>query len=302
MRDLTRTRPATLTGTVARALAGVSLLVCLTGVPSSAAPLAKIPAAAPCGQAQVATYSHVVWIMMENEGYSVVGSPDAPYFNGLIARCAIATNYVAISHPSLPNYIAMTSGSPQGVSDDAEPSAHPLAVPSIFSQLGSSWRTYAESMPQACDRVTSGQYAARHNPVVYYSPYATSCRRNDVPLRFPMNLNAAFTFIVPNVCNDMHSCPVHVGDAWLKRVVPLIVASAQYQSRRLVLFITFDENNLDASNQVPTIVIAPSTPRGLRVGTRFDHYSLLGTTERLLHLKLLGGAQTSQSMVGAFHL
>src|SRR5579863_8508543 len=122
----------------------------------SASPAPKISASAPCGQVHTATYTHVVWILLENQGYSVVGSPSAPYFNGLINRCALATNDFAISHPSLPNYIALTSGSTQGIADDGEPSTHPLAVPSIFSQLGSNWRGLIESMPGHCNHVTSG--------------------------------------------------------------------------------------------------------------------------------------------------
>src|SRR5664280_2987964 len=94
-----------------------------------------------------------------------------------------------------------------------------------------------------CDHVTSGQYAARHNPAVYYTKSAASCRRNDVPLKLPLDLSAGFTMIVPNICNDMHSCPVAIGDAWLRRIVPSILASSQYQSRSLVLVITFDEND-----------------------------------------------------------
>jgi hypothetical protein len=240
--------------------------------------------------------------MLENVGYSVVGSPSAPYFNQLASRCALATNYYAVSHPSLPNYVALTSGSTQGISDDAEPSSHPLSAPSIFSQLGSNWRALVESMPNSCDHVTSGSYAARHNPAVYYTGVASSCGSNDVPLSLPLNLSAGFTMIVPNICDDMHSCPVSTGDAWLRRYVPLIVQSTQYQTRSLVLFITFDENDSMASNQVPTLVIAPSTPRGQRVSIRFTHYSLLKTTEALLHVAPLGQARTARSMVAPFHL
>jgi hypothetical protein len=80
------------------------------------------------------------------------------------------------------------------------------------------------------------------------------------------------------------------------------VASSQYQSRSLVLFITFDENDSMASNQVPTIVIAPSTPRGDRVHLRFNHYSLLRTIETLLHVGLLGHSKSARSMIAPFHL
>ena len=290
--------------TVRRLTCGFMVIVLLLASIATASngATSKIPTTSPCGVVGTAHYSHVVWITLENVGYSTVGSPSAPYFNQLATRCGLATNDYAVSHPSLPNYIALTSGSTQGISDDGEPSSHPLRAPSIFSELGSNWKSLVESMPTACDHVTSGQYAARHNPAVYYTTVATACRRQDVPMSLPLSLSAGFTMIVPNICDDMHSCPVATGDAWLRRFVPLILASSQYQSRSLILFITFDENDSMASNQIPTLVIAPSTPKGERVAIRFTHYSLLKTTETLLHVRQLEQARTARSMIAPFHL
>jgi phosphatidylinositol-3-phosphatase len=272
-------------------------------IASAASAPTHISAQAPCGDARtVPTYQHVVWILLENVGYSVVGSSSAPYLNSLADRCGLATNYLAISHPSLPNYIALTSGSTHGITDDGEPAVHPLAGPSIFSELDGNWRGLVQSMPAACDRVTSGSYAARHNPAVYYSNLGATCRSDDVPLVFPLDLSAPFTFITPNICDDMHSCPVATGDRWLSHVVPEIVASTQYQAQSVVLFITFDENDGGSTNQVPTYVVAPSVPRHLRVGVAFTHYSLLRTTETLLGVPLLGAARSATSMVNPFHL
>lgn len=270
--------------------------------PAAAVQFKSIPTSSPCGRSSATPYRHVVWIVLENQGYSVVGSPSAPYLNSLARVCGLATQDYAVSHPSLPNYVALTSGSTQGITDDGEPSQHSLSVPSIFSQLGTNWKALVESMPSSCDHVTSGQYAARHNPAVYYQSLARTCARDDVRLTLPLDLSKKFTFIVPNVCDDMHSCSVATGDKWLSRFVPAIIVSPQYQAGSLVLFITFDENNLQSSNKVPTLVIAPSVPRGLRVARRFTHYSLLGTAESLLNLPLLGGARTATSMVTSFHL
>jgi phosphatidylinositol-3-phosphatase len=270
---------------------------------AAASPPTHISAQVPCGVARTApTYQHVVWILLENVGYSVVGSSSASYLNSLAARCGLATNYLAISHPSLPNYIALTSGSTQGITDDGEPATHQLGVPSIFSELDGNWRGLVQSMPEACDQVTSGSYAARHNPAAYYVNLGATCTSNDVPLTVPLDLSARFTFITPNICDDMHSCPVAIGDRWLSQIVPDIVASSQYQARSLVLFITFDENDGGSSNQVPTYVVAPSVPRHSRVGVAFTHYSLLRTTETLLGLPFLGAARSATSMVSPFHL
>lgn len=289
---------------VSAALAVFATLWSSLPADASSAPARSAPAptvARPCGVAGAVHYDHVVWILLENVGYSVVGSPAAPYFNSLAQRCGLATNYYATTHPSLPNYIALTSGSAQGIVDDGEPNTHPLAVASLFSQLHGNWRTYAESMPTPCDRVTSGVYAARHNPAVYYTNLS-DCASRDVPLRTPLDLSAAFTMIVPNVCNDLHSCPVNTGDAWLRRFVPSILTSPQYRSRTLALVITFDENTQSSNNRVPTVVVAPSVPQGRRVNVPLTHYSLLRTTETLLHLPLLAGARSATSMLGAFHL
>jgi phosphatidylinositol-3-phosphatase len=286
----------------------LALLLVLTSwqVPTmalAASSPAHISAQSPCGIPHgTPAYQHVVWILLENVGYSVVGSSSAPYLNSLSDRCGLATNYLAISHPSLPNYIALTSGSTHGITDDAEPVTHPLGGPSIFSELDGNWRGLVQSMPDACDHVTSGSYAARHNPAVYYVSLKATCTRDDVSLTFPLDLSARFTFITPNICDDMHSCPVATGDRWLSQVVPEIIASPEYQSRSLVLFITFDENDNGPTNQVPTFVVAPSVPRHSRIGVAFTHYSLLRSTEALLGLPLLGAARGATSMVNPFHL
>lgn len=256
----------------------------------------------PCGLGGPAHYDHVVWIVLENVGYSVVGSPSAPYFNSLASACGLATHDVAVSHPSLSNYVALTSGSTQGITDDAEPGAHVLGSANVFSQLGGRWRALVESMPSPCDKVTSGSYAARHNPAVYYRDLASTCATHDVALRFPLDLSASFTFIAPNICDDMHSCPVATGDAWLRRAVGSILRSSAYKARSLVVFVTFDENDSSSSNQVPTLVLAPTVPRGVRVAAAFNHYSLLRTTEDLLGLAPLGNARSANSMVVPFHL
>lgn len=280
-----------------------ALLLATVGLhPVTARATSSIPVASPCGRSSATSYSHVVWIVLENRGYSVIGSGDAPYLNSVARDCGLATQDYAVTHPSLPNYIALTSGSPQGITDDAEPSQHHLRVANIFSQLGSNWSALIQSMPSRCDRVTSGEYAARHNPAVYYSSLGNACQKHDAALTSSLNLSKKFTFIAPNVCNDMHSCSIATGDRWLRHFVPLVVASPQYQAGSLVLIITFDENEVQSSNRVPALVIAPSVPRGLKSSQRFSHYSILASTESLLNLPLLGDARTAPLMLRAFNL
>ncbi len=248
---------------------------------------------------------------MENKSYDqVIGSPQAPYVNRLAAECGLATSFVAEAHPSLPNYVAMTSGSPQGVADDADPPAHRLAAPSIFSQLGTGWRALQESMPGNCASADAGLYAARHNPAVYYTGLAGACRTQDVPLGATPELSAAFTFITPNLCHDMHPCPstpdsaaqTVAGDRWLAGFVPQVLASREYRSGASAVFLTWDEGEGD-SQRIATLVLSPSTPAGARSRRSFDHYSMLRTTEELLGLRpYLGAAASASSMAPDFSL
>ena len=244
---------------------------------------------------------HVVWILMENKDYSsVVGPGSAPYINQLAHRYGLATDYSAISHPSLPNYIALTSGSDQGIGDDSDPSSHRLNVPSIFSQLpGGASRSLEQGMPSNCAKGDSGEYAVRHNPETYYTNLGRECRRYDVPFGARPDLSARFTFVTPNLINDMHDGAIGDGDRFLRTYVPALMSTPQYRSGNTVIFITWDENDGGSGNRVPCIVISPFT-HGVRDGTRYTHYSLLRTTEELLGLPLLGSARSTSSMIGKF--
>ena len=238
---------------------------------------------------------------MENKSFAqaMTGS----YIHALAGACGVATRFSAEAHPSLPNYIAMTSGSTQGITDDAGPSAHRLRAPSIFSQLGSGWRALEESMPSPCDRGSSGLYAVRHNPAAYYVGLHASCLRRDVRLGAPPDLSARFTFVTPNLCHDMHDCSLATGDRWLAGFVPRVLASAQYRSGGTALFITWDEDDGSSANRVATLVVAPHTRPGTRAAARFDHYALLRTTDELLGLPVnLGAAARARSMRAAFGL
>jgi hypothetical protein len=246
----------------------------------------------------------VVWVVLENRAYSqIIGSSKAPYLNRLAARCGLATQFSAVTHPSLPNYIAMTSGSTQGVADNLGPGAHRLDAASIFSQAGPrGWRSLQESMPSSCALSDGGSYAVRHNPAVYYTNLRASCRAASTPLGARPNLGARFTFITPNLCNDMHDCGVSTGDAWLRRFLPKVLSSRQYRAGKTAVFVTWDEDDNSADNHIATLVLAPSVKPGTTAGTPFDHYSMLRTTEELLGLGLLGDAASAESMRGAFNL
>jgi phosphatidylinositol-3-phosphatase len=304
---------------------------------------------------QPATVSHVMFIVFENKSYgAVVGSGSAPYLNTtLIPGCGLATNYHSYSHPSTPNYLALTSGAAQGKAAGADcwPAGCPQPQESIFSQLGTagrSWREYAEAMPANCrtsnydntsyvnaNGSTGEYYYVRHAPPPYYtsSPVPSECASWDVPLGTRSSgafLDAlspasdglpAFSFVTPGGCDDMHDCSIAAGDDWLKEWIPVIQASAAYQSGQLAVFITWDEGtgadkvagetcwdtthaNSTAypSCHVATIVMSPYTTPGTRSVTYFSHLSLLGTAEDLLGLPRLAPAQGYTGLESAFGL
>jgi phosphatidylinositol-3-phosphatase len=297
------------------------LLVVLASVTIAAAVVSAAGSAhAACGweSKPPARWRHVIWIWMENESFDqVLGAASAPYLTALSKECGVATDYSAVSHPSLPNYVAATSGSTWDIADDGAPASHPISRPSIFSQVsdaGLTWRSYEESMPSKCDLTSSGGYAVKHNPAAYYTGIRSQCRRWDIPMgttssgSFESNLAhnklSAFSFVTPNLCDDMHDCPVATGDAWLRRWIPRIVSSAGYRSGTTVLFLTFDEGTT-GSNQVATVVVSPSTRPATKSATPFDHYSLLETTEQLLGITgrlIHAGDSSTHDMRSAFNL
>ena len=188
------------------------------------------------------------------------------------------------------------------MTDDGGPDQHPLSAPSIFGLLGTNWRSLEESMPANCDRQSAGEYAVKHNLAAYFTSIRQACRGQDMPLSTPPDLSAAFTFVTPNLCDDMHDCATSAGDSWLAWEVPLLLDTPQFLSGQTVIFITWDEST-GSTQQVPLLVIAPSVPREARAAGSFNHYSLLRTTEQLLGLTpLLGAAAAAPSMVTAFHL
>jgi hypothetical protein len=303
------------------AACAMSALALMPGVATADPPSAKPTPDKPCGVATKAAnntkFDHVIWILMENKSFAQVnGSPNTPYINKLGGLCGEATHYSAVAHPSLPNYVALTSGSTQGITDDANPSAHPLNVDSIFSQLGGDWRGLDESMKTNCEQQNDGQYAVRHNPAAYYvnGNFSTLCKQKDIPLDAKSNttplLDAKFTFITPDVCDDMHDAcagtgvpgELQTGDKFLSTFIPTLVNSTEYQQGKTAIFITWDEDDGSQNNQVLTEVIAPTVKPGTKASDTFTHYSLLRTTEDLLGLPPLGAAAQAASMRDAFGL
>ena len=201
----------------------------------------------------------------------------------------IVERYEAVGSPSLPNYLAATSGSTHGVSDDAPPSEHRIVADNVFRQVrhsGGTALSYQEAMPSNCLQRNTTRYAVKHNPAAYYASGEDreACRLDNLPLRAsdPTSLAgslATFTFVTPDLCNDSHDCSVATGDAWLQRTVSAIVNGPTYRAGTTVLFLVWDE-----PTPMPFIMVAPWVRPGTQVPGTFNHYSLLRATEDLLGL------------------
>ena len=269
----------------------------------------------PCGwrSAPPARYDHVIWVWMENKNTSAVfDSKQAPFLGELGSECARATMYVDGGvHPSLPNYIAATSGATQGIADDNGPSKHALTVDNIFRQVrsaGKTARSYNESMPGVCALTSSGRYAVKHNPAAYYvgADDRAACQRDDVgfdqfAVDLAANALASFSFVTPDLCSDMHDCSVGTGDAWLRRFVSSIIDQPSYRTGTTVVFIVFDES--EGAGTMPFYAIGPSVTPGTEATATLNHGSLLAFTEDALGISdRLGAAATAPSLATAFGL
>ncbi|MDQ1603217.1 MAG: phosphatidylinositol-3-phosphatase [Actinomycetota bacterium] len=292
----------------------------------------------PCGWQGTAPahYQHVIWVVFENHSYGdligPVGSTEqqrAPYLNWLARHCGLATDYHSVTHPSLPNYLAMVSGGTGGLRTDCLPSACPQDLRTVFDQLQAhsrSWRVYAESMPAACTKTDAGPYVARHNAPTYFPARTTACRARDLPMG---SLSAghlvddvragslrALSLVIPNQCHNTHDCSIATGDRWLSKAMQLILGGADYREGGTAVFVTYDEGaggysgqscstDPDRSCHVVTLVVSPTTTPGTRSSTRFDHYALLETTEHLFGFTTLlrhAGDLSTHSMRSAFGL
>jgi hypothetical protein len=258
------------------------------------------------------TVDHVFTIMMENEGYAdVIGNTtDAPYLNSLAASYGLAENYAAVTHPSLPNYLALTGGSLFGVGSDCPPAgsgACPIGGANLavdrLQPAGLSWKAYMESMPSPCAMADSGPdpnantatYYLHHDPFVYYKDVVgnpADCAAHVVPYtQLSSDLASAagtpnYVWISPNSCDDMHdTCtpnPIHQGDAWLAANVPAILNSPAFTQQTSVLFIVFDESAAQSGpNLVPAVVVTSHQASHLVSTAAYTHYSLLHTIEAL---------------------
>jgi hypothetical protein len=231
---------------------------------------------------------HVVVVVFENEERkSILGSPAAPTFNRLAATYSQATDERAVSHPSLPNYLALVSGSTHGVTDDCVncPQTGPT-IGSLLTKQGRSWESYAEGYP------SGSSFAKKHVPFLYFPGGAAHVHPLSAfdPSRLP-----TFAFVTPNLCHDMHDCSVATGDAWLATFIKPLLAI-----KRTAVFIVFDEGSSSAGGggHVPLLIVGSAVAPHSSYTTPTSHYGLLHTITEALGLRPLGAAARTPPLTG----
>jgi phospholipase C len=245
----------------------------------------------------VPDFEHVVVIVFENkEEQQVIGARSAPTFTALARRYARLTQYYGVTHPSLPNYVALVSGATQGIRSDCTTCV--VAASNLADSLeasGRTWKTYAEGLPRpGFTGAFAGRYAKKHNPFLYFRDVVTSAARRQrvVPLtQLPLDLRAGtlpdFALVVPDLCHSMHDCSVRVGDRWLAATIPPLLKLPS-----TVVFVAFDEGS--SGNHVPALALGTAVRPGTRVASRTGHYSLLRTIEAAWGLPLLGHSASAR--------
>ncbi len=259
----------------------------------------------------VPNFAHIVIIVLENREFgSVIGRSAWPTVNRWAQEYTLLTQYYAITHPSLPNYLALIGGDTFGITTNCTDCF--VDAPTLVDQLeatGRDWKGYFEDMPRPCYLGDTATYVQKHNPFLYFDSIRnnpTRCERSVVPLtQLESDLAAdslpAFSFIVPNQCNNGHDCASSIADAWLAHWVNKLLVYLQPRAARApyLLVITWEEGQGDrsccglpeeAGGRVPLILISPLAKQGFQDDTPYTHYSLLKTVELAWGLPYLGHA------------
>ena len=242
---------------------------------------------------------HIVMVIEENHSFSqIIDSSDAPYINRLAAQGAVFTQSFGVTHPSQPNYLALFSGSTQGITDNSCP--HIFTTPNLGHALlaaGLIFAGYSEDLPSVgfltCDE---GLYARKHNPWVNWQDSATNglpATANIPMTSFPTDYTTLPTVsvIAPNQINDMHNGKdpeaIQTADRWLREHMDAYVQWAQEHNSLLI--VTWDEDNGKENNRIVTLFVGPMVQAG-RYDQRITHYNVLRTIEDLYGLSHSGAS------------
>lgn len=247
---------------------------------------------------------HVLVVIEENHGFAQIMNMEHvdSTINALARRGVLFTQSYGVTHPSLPNYLALFSGSTQGVRDDACPysfSGDNLAT--ALLDKGLSFASYSENLPSSGDlSCGSGAYQRKHNPLSDWQgtrlPASMNLRFSDFPQDFSKLPTVAF--VVPDQQHDMHDGSFEAADEWLKNnITPYVDWSFKHNS---LLILTWDEDNGSENNRVVTLMVGPM----LKVGTsaqRINHYNVLRTLLDFYKLPAIGASRDAMPISGVWN-
>lgn len=250
----------------------------------------------------IPNFQHIVMIVLENEYLqNVVENAQRKNFNALAKKGVLLSNYFAVGHPSLPNYMVLVSGSFQSISKnctDCFVDATNLA--DEVEASGRTWKAYFEGMPSPCFIGSKKPYEQIFDPFIYFDSIRSNparCNQSVVPLtQLDADLESGqlpnFIYIAPNVCNSGHDCSASTSDEWLGAMVAKLQQSPALAQNSL-LIITFDEGvkktgPVSTRGQVATVLVSSLAWTGTVDSTPYTHYSLLKTILLAWHLPLLG--------------
>ncbi|WP_116214994.1 alkaline phosphatase family protein [Streptomyces olivoreticuli] len=254
--------------------------------------------------AAVPTPDHVVVVVFENHAYDqVIGSSSAPYINSLVSGGANLTASYAETHPSQPNYYALFSGDTQGITDDSCVTPGFSDQPNLASELlstGNTWASYNESLPaEGSTTCRSGKYAQKHNPWFGFDNVPTSTAHTMSAFPADFGKLPTVSFVVPNLCSDMHDCSVGTGDTWLKNNLKSYADWAK--THNSLLLITFDEDNRLSGNRIPTVLYGQSVQAGSASDATYNHYDVLRTLEDMYGTSHAGNAADAKDIAGIWN-
>src|SRR6478735_2017980 len=288
----------------------VALVVAVLAACGSTAP-DSTPDAPAGGTVRAAKVTKVLVIVEENHSLDEMSS-EMPYTFRQARKYGYATRFTALTHPSLPNYLAIAGGSMFGVTDDDPPANHPVSGESVFGQaldLGKTATLYAEGMPGNCSVADGGdRYAVRHNPWAYFVDEQRRCRQHDVSSdTFTADAASGSLpnagMLIPNTCNDAHDSDCTLGDAdrWMRGHLGAVLAGPDFASGHLLVVVTADEDDRSQDNRVLTAVLHPSQRHHV-VTAPLSPYSLTRLYEEVLGVPFLGEAATAPDLAKAFGL
>ncbi|MFL6299296.1 MAG: alkaline phosphatase family protein [Terriglobales bacterium] len=245
--------------------------------------------------------------MEENHSYSsVIGSSSMPYLNSLAQKYGLATQYYANTHPSIGNYLMMTTGQIITNSDGYTGTVTADNIVRHLLTAGITWKSYAESLPSV--GYTGGDkypYILHHNPLAYFSDVRNSSvqKLNLVP--FPQfatdlanNQLPQFSFVVPNLLNDAHDGTLAQADGWLKTNIAPLIASPTFQKDGLLVIVFDESSSTDTAHgggRVAFVVVSPTMTAPTRSSTLYQHQNVLRMVMTALGLTSFPGAAASAS-------